>query len=754
MAQSTIYRGFVYEKNNEAPIPYANITFKGSKIGGSSGMDGFFQINNVPPGEYTVVVSFLGFKTIEKKVVIKSNRIRTDKFYMEEESQMLQDVVINVERQEMKRKVMTSVVTLSPKKIERFSVGGDPDLVKALQVLPGVITSGDQGGQLYIRGGAPIQNLTLLDGMVVYNPFHSIGFFSIFDTDILESSDVYTAGFNADYGSRNSSVMDVRTRHGNRQRFAGKVYASTYMSKILLEAPLGKKRNDGFAPASFLVSAKTSYLDKTSEVFYPYVESTFGTGLPFSFTDVYGKISSQSRSGSKIGGYGFYFSDAVNLSEDQRINWDSWGLGVDFKVIPPSSSTIIQGAFATSEYYIESTELPGQPRNSKISGFNGGLDFTYFIRENDEIKYGLQAIGYSTDYLFTNSLGLEYTENQNTTELGAYFKYRYVGKRFLMEPGLRVQYYGSLAELSLEPRLGVKYIIHEDFRLKASAGLYSQNLVAANSDRDVVNLFYGFLSGPDDYADPFNSETRLQKAVHGVFGFEWSVGKDLDINVEGYFKDFGQIFNVNRNKLYPDVPNYADRDELYRKDFIAEQGFAYGIDFLVKYAKPQYNIWATYSYSKVTRDDGVREYYPFFDRRHNLNIVVNYLWGKDRLWEASVRWNYGSGFPFTQTQAYYPNITFTDPTTGNPVVDNDYTRNNGQPGILYGDLNEGRLPDYARFDVTVKKTFPMKGFQKLEVTAGATNILNRQNVFYYDRVEARRVDQLPIMPTVSAAFSF
>ena len=456
MAQSTIYRGFVYEKNNEAPIPYANITFKGTKIGGSSGMDGFFQINNVPPGEYTVVVSFLGFKTIEKQIVIKKNRIRTDKFYMEEASQMLQDVVINVERQEMKRKIMTSVVTLSPKKIERFSVGGDPDLVKALQVLPGVITSGDQGGQLYIRGGAPIQNLTLLDGMVVYNPFHSIGFFSIFDTDILESSDVYTAGFNADYGSRNSSVMDVRTRQGNRQRFAGKAYASTYMAKVLLEAPIGKKRRDGFAPASFLVSAKTSYLDQSSEIFYPYVESTFGEGLPFSFTDIYGKISSQSRGGSKIGGYGFYFSDAVNLSDNQSINWDSWGLGVDFKVIPPSSSTIIEGAFATSEYYIESTELPGQPRNSKISGFNGGLDFTYFVRENDEIKYGLQAIGYSTDYLFTNSIGLEYTENQNTTELGAYFKYRYVGKRFLAEPGLRVQYYGSLAELSLEPRLGIE----------------------------------------------------------------------------------------------------------------------------------------------------------------------------------------------------------------------------------------------------------------------------------------------------------
>ena len=757
-AQSTILRGFVYEKLNEAPIPYANISLKGTKVGGSTNMEGFFQINNVPPGKYTAVVTFLGFKTIEKEVNIKQGRILTETFYLEEESQMLQDVVINVERQEMKTKVLTSVTTLSPKKIERFSVGGDPDLVRALQVLPGVITSGDQGGQLYIRGGAPIQNLVLLDGMVVYNPFHSIGFFSIFDTDVLQSSDVYTAGFSAEYGSRNSSVMDVKTRAGNRQRFAGKVYASTYMAKLLLEAPIGKKRANGFAPASFLVSAKTSYLDQTSQIFYPYVKSSFGKGLPFSFTDIYGKISSHSTNGSKIGAYGFYFTDAVKLTPQQKINWDTWGVGVDFKVIPPSSTTIIEGSFATSAYYIESTEIPNQPRNSRIGGFNGGLDFTYFIRDHDEIKYGLQAIGYATDYVFTNSIGLQYSENQNTTELGAYIKYRYVGTRLLIEPGVRIQYYGSLAELRFEPRIGLKYNVTENFRLKAAGGFYSQNLMAANSDRDVVNLFYGFLSGQDNLPSTFKGDpvtTKLQTAVHGVAGFEVSLGSDFDLNVETYFKDFPQITNVNRNKIYPDVPSYASKPELLRKDFIIESGFAYGFDFLLKYNKANYSVWATYSWSKVTRDDGIQEYPPFFDRRHNINIVASYTWGKKREWEASGRWNFGSGFPFTQTQAYYPNIPFTNPTTGAPEVNLDYSRFNGNAGILYSALNQGRLPDYNRFDISVKRIFQMKSeYQRLEITAGATNILNRENIFYFDRVDAERVNQLPIMPTVSFAYTF
>lgn len=756
-AQNGIVRGFIFEKSNEAPIGFANISLKGTKYGTASAANGFYQINGVPAGTYTLVVSFVSFTTIERTVVVKANGIVTQTVYLEESSEMLSDVVINVERQAQKVVVNVGVVSLSPAKIAQFSVGGDPDLVKAIQVLPGVITSGDQGGQLYIRGGAPIQNLVLLDGMIVYNPFHSIGFFSVFDTDILQSADVYTAGFNAQYGSRNSSVMDIKTRDGNRQRFAGKIYASTYMTKLLLETPLGKKRENGFAPASLLVSAKTSYLDKTSPIIYPYVDTEFKDGLPFSFKDIYGKIATQSTSGSRAGLYGFYFSDAVNVDIGKAIQWQSSGVGGDFTVIPPGSSTLIEGNFAYSNYFIESTELENQPRNSNISGFNGGLNFTYFVRDNDEIKYGLQAIGYATDYVYTNSVGLQNNQAQNTTELGAFFKYKYVSNRLIIEPGFRFQYYGSLPELSLEPRLGLKYNVTENFRIKASGGRYSQNLIAANSDRDVVNLFYGFLSGPVETPDDFRGspiESALQTAWHAVTGFEVNIGKSLDINVEGYVKDFQQIININRNKLYADVPDYADKPEILRKDFIVEKGLAYGLDFLVKYNKKNYNIWAAYSIAKVTRDDGVQEYAPFFDRRHNINIVATYLWGKDQHWELSGRWNFGTGFPFTQTQGYYPNLPFTNPTTGEPNLNFDYTTQNGNGGILYGVLNGGRLPDYHRFDITVKRTIEMKRNQRLEVSGGATNLYNRSNIFYFNRVEAKRVNQLPIMPTVAISYSF
>ena len=287
--QGKILRGFVYEKDGGVPIPYANIVIEEDRLGATTDFNGYFQISDVPVGLKEITVSYLGYEINKVEARVFKNKPASIKVYLEESVEMLNTVDINVARLQRKIKVNTAVVSLNPKNIETFSAGGDPDLMKALAVLPGVVTTGDQGGQLYIRGGAPIQNLVLLDGMIIYNPFHSIGFFSVFDTDVLQEAKVYTAGFGAQYGSRNSSVMDITTRDGNRSKIKAKSYASTYMSKLLLEAPIGKKDANGIANNSLFISGKTSYLRQAAPVFYPYVETRFG-GLPFTFNDIYGKF--------------------------------------------------------------------------------------------------------------------------------------------------------------------------------------------------------------------------------------------------------------------------------------------------------------------------------------------------------------------------------------------------------------------------------------------------------------------------------
>ncbi|MEQ9262708.1 MAG: TonB-dependent receptor [Owenweeksia sp.] len=755
-AQTGKVRGFVYDKTDDQPIPFANAVIDGTTLGAVANDDGYFVISNIAPGKYILKVTFLGYTASTQEVEVKAERITTTKVYLEQSSEILQDVEVSAERQERQTKVLTSVVTLDPKEIKQFSVGGDADIIKALQVLPGVVTTGDQGGQVYIRGGAPIQNLILLDGMIVYNPFHSIGFFSVFDVDIIQSADVYSGGFNAEYGSRNSAVMDIQTRDPNRRRFAGKVSASTYTSKVLLETPLGAKNDDGLAASSFLVSAKTSYLDKTSSIFYPYVETEYGE-LPFSFTDIYSKFTVQSENGSKANLFGFSFQDAVRFGGDNSIEWSSYGGGADFTVVPPSSSVLLSGDFSFSQYAISSVEGGGPADESLINGFNGGLDFTYFLRENDELKYGLEAIGYRTDLTVNTEAGTSVNEVENTTELGAYLQYKIKANRLIIQPGFRVHYYGSLSELSLEPRLGFKYNITDDLRLKGAGGFYSQNLVASNSDRDVVNLFYGFLSSPTDDDKVANAitddDSPLQKARHAVLGLEYDFTSRLTVNIEGYIKDFYQLTNLNRNQIYPNIPANEDQPDVLTREYITEQGYATGLDFLVKYRDKKLYLWLAYSISEVTRNDGIIEYFPHFDRRHNLNFVGTYVFGKEKSWELSTRYNFGSGFPFTPTQLYYSEKPFT---TGNGQVDisYDYATENGEQGTLYGTLNSKRLPNYHRVDVSVSRLFKFSENQELEVSAGATNILNYDNIFYYDREDIKRVNQLPIMPSLSLSYSF
>lgn len=654
------------------------------------------------------------------------------------------------------------------------AVGGVADIAQSVQVLPGVVSTGDQGGQIYIRGGTPVQNKVLLDGMIVYNPFHSIGLFSVFDTDVIKNFDVYTGGFNADYGGRVSSIMDITTRDGNRKRIGGKITVSPFGAKFMLEGPIRRMSNDSDAnqhgSITYIVSVKNSYLRQSSKLLYTYVDPN---GLPFNFSDYYGKVSFNSLNGSKLNLFGFSFNDTVTQYKGgASLSWKSYGFGSNFQVVPGNSTTLIKGNFAYSRYNIGMQENFYAPRNSSVDAFNLGLNFTYFQRKN-VVNYGIDVLGSKTSFDFQNAVNREIAQVDNTTEFSFYIKYKWIsgnigGKKdslsnrtLILEPGFRIQDYASLHEVSPEPRMGFKYNFNNHLRLKGAFGMYSQNLISATSDRDVVNLFYGFLSGPDHLPTTFvdqNGTTRdvksaLQKANHYILGFEYdpidSTQKwgNLEFNIEGYLKDFRQLTNLNRNKLFEDDQAHVNEPDMLKKDFIIETGKAYGVDFLVKYEYKKIYFWGVYSLGFVTRWDGLQEYRPNFDRRHNINIVGAYNFGKYDEWEVNVRWNFGSGFPFTPTQGFFENLQFDNITT-------DYTQQNGQLGILYGKLNSHQLPTYHRLDVTIKRTWEFSESNKLEVGLSVTNAYDRQNIFYFDRVAYTRVDQLPIMPSLSVNWAF
>lgn len=754
-SQTGTIKGFVYDKESGEPVMFSNVFLKGTTIGIATDVNGYYSITDIPVGKYTLAIANMLYAKYEFAVEVKANIILSKNIYLKGKTAELAEFEVSAEKQESKTEVKMSVVKVTSEGIKAIpAIGGEADIATYFQTVPGVVSTGDQGGQMYVRGGSPIQNKVLMDGMVIYNPFHSIGFFSVFETEIIRNAEIYTGGFSAEYGGRISSIMDIKIKDGNQSKLKGKFSVSPFMAKAVLEGPIKKPKEEGDGSITYVFSAKKSYLDETSKTLYSYLDTT-GEGLPFSFTDLYGKISMKGSNGSIFNVFGYRFTDQVKYKAVSDLNWDSYGIGSNFILVPGTSKVLVLGKFSYSDYKIKLNEEGIQERNSSIYNSNFGFDFKYFLKEN-VLKYGIEVTVFGTDFNFINSVGRKIEQKENTTEFGAYMDYKWIKDLIVLNPSLRVQYYASLQDISIEPRLGFKYNVSENFRLKLAAGMYSQNLVSANSDRDVVNLFYGFLSGPNNLPENRTTEDgevkevthSLQKANHLIVGAEYDLSKTVSFNVEGYYKKFTQITNVNRNKIYNDGPN-VDAPDVLKKDYIVETGDAYGVDFVSKYTGKKIYFWAVYSLGKVERWDGIRSYAPIFDRRHSVNLIASYKFGKKKSWELNGRWNFGSGLPFTQTQGYYQKIDFSG-GTGTPVT----TANANEITAIYAGLNQGRLPTYHRMDVNLKKTVTFKNKSKLELNFGVTNLYDRKNIFYVDRISAEKVYQLPILPSFGMAWGF
>ncbi len=746
-AQTGEIRGFLYDAKTGEPVIFSPIFLKGTKFGMNTDLNGFFSISKITPGKYELLVVNLLYDTIRENLEVEAGRIINRKFFLKEKIRELKAVEIKGSRNRQAREntVNTGIARITPKDIRSIPpVGGERDLAQYLQTIPGVTFTGDQGGQLFIRGGSNVQTLSLLDGMMVYNPFHSLGLFSVFDTDILKNVDVYTAAFPSEYGGRTSSVIDVRTIDGNKNSIKNKVSVNPFAAKLITEGPLVKNEKGG--GITYLGTYRTSYLDKTSPKFYPYANES-GNYLPFSFSDAYGKITFHGDNGNKASLFGFNFRDGADLGKIGRFSWDSWGAGGNFFMVPTSSTVLLSGNLAYSQYDVRINESSSNPRSSTISNLNFGLDLTYFLNQN-EFRYGVGVVSNNTNFTtFDPKLNKE-EQVKNNAELYAYGKYRWnFSKRFILEPNFRIHYYASLSTLQFEPRMGAKFNLTEKIRLKGAFGLYSQNLVSTQSDRDVVALFQGFISSPDQVYDNNESTTGraslpnvVQKSLHYVAGIEFDLNSDVEITIEPYVKQFNNFVNINRNRIFPNQPQ-----------FIAETGLARGVDFLVKYDNEPFMLQASYSLGQVDRTFNKLTYAPVFDRRHNVNLMGSWNFGADKSWDLNLRWNLGSGFPFTQTVAFYENLNL------NGGLDENIQNQNGNLGVYYGtesDFNKGRQPYYHRLDASLSKNWKFSNDSRLEVVISVVNAYNRQNVFYFDRINYKRINQLPILPAFGTTYSF
>lgn len=736
-AQSTI-KGFVYDASSGEPVGYCPVVLQGTSYGAMTESTGNFIMDKVPNGTYVLTINFLGYDTYRDTIDVQGRTV-IKRYMIQPSTVSLEEVQVSGAAERQIQETRSAVISITPKEISKMpAIGGQPDFAQYLQVLPGVISTGDQGGQLYVRGGTPIQNMLLLDGMIVFNPFHSIGLFSVFDMDIMSNADIYTGGFGAEFGGRISSVMNIKTRDGNKKRISGKIDLSNIGAQVLLEGPIVKLKDDRKTSLSFILSGKGSYLAQAAKVFYPYVKNE--SGLPYNFMDIYGKLSLASQGGSKFNIFGFNFMDKVNYTSALQYSWNNWGIGANFLIVPGQANTTIEGTFAYSDYESKINDPAYQTEGeyskyTRTGGFNFNLVFNYYVGRS-VLNIGINAVGFNTVYKYWTKYGNKEYPKDYTTDLSLFVKYKYNYKNILLiEPSFRLQYYTSLSKVSPEPRLAIKYNITKNIRLKLSGGMYSQNYISVTSDRDVVNLFYGYVSSPSSLniapvlPNGKTAKNRLQTSEHVVLGLELDVLKYTSINVEGYYKHFSQIISVNRYLV----------DEQNDDLFMWEQGHAYGGDISIKFEYKGLYLWGVYSLGWVKRTDPKITYAPNFDRRHNINILASYAFGKRRSWQIDLRWNFGSGFPFTQTQAFYPNLV---PSTG---IGDDIIQANENLDFVLDDLNKGRLPNYHRLDLGVKKKFFIGERHTIEVSASLTNVYNYSNVFYVNRITNDVVYQLPFL---------
>lgn len=743
-AQTGSIRGFVYDKETGEPMMLTNVVLENTLIGTTTDVNGYFVLSKIKTGDYNIKVTLLGYETYIAPIKIEKNKVLALKIDLSPSATELQTVEIQGKQEVARTESQVSIEKITSKDIQQMpSIGGQADLAQYIQVLPGVVFSGDQGGQLYIRGGSAIHNKVLLDGMVVYNPFHSIGLFSVFETDIIRNADIYTGGFSAQYGGRISSVMDITTKDGNKKHFSGKLAASTFGANLLLEGPLLKKKDYSL---SYILSAKNSYLSKTSTSIYSYMNKE----LPYDYFDLYGKLTLATDNGSKINFFGLNFSDKVNQYEAiADFNWVNRAFGTNFLLIPGTSSALVEGVVAYSDYTMNMRETTtNQNQMSNIGGFNVGLSVTNFFGD-DRLKYGMEMEGNTTRTAYK----INDTITDYSTEIGLYAIYKLLYRSILLEPSLRLNYYASLGNVFLEPRLSAKWNITKKFRLKLATGVYSQTFLDTKSDRDIVNLFTGYMTvNPDlNIVGSFRGEdlsTYVQKSNHFIFGAEYDILRNFNLNVELYYKTMSNLTSVNRERLYADDPEHSDKPEYQRKEYTVENGKAYGADFSLKYDDGRLYVWTIYSLGKVIREGEMQTYSPHYDRRHNVNVLINYQMGQSRDFEISLRWNYGSGFPYSPTASMVEMLDFSN------GINSNYISQNGTLTTIYGELNSERLPNYHRLDISAKKRFDIGKRSILEINLSVTNVYNRNNLFYWNRITSQRVDQLPIMPSLGITYTF
>ena len=719
-AQTTI-RGFVSDGEGGGPLPGANVAVQplpsGALTGATADADGFYEVGPLRPGPYAVRISYVGYRAARDTVRLGDAPVLTLSVTLDPEGGELGEVTVT---DEVGAIADGGVQTVRPADLARVPTpGGSGDLASYLVTLPGVVTTGDTGGQLYVRGGTPSQNLILVDGAPVFQPFHAVGFFSAFPEDVVGSVDLYAGGFGVRYNGRVSSVLDVTTRNGSTDRFAASAEAGPFLVGGRVEGPIRR------GSSSYLVSARTSIIDAVAPVL-------LGRELGLAFSDVHAKLAQRGASGTCTGSL-LWTRDRGRVDPERGdvFGWTNGVLGGRCLVAPTASPVRFETNASLTYVRNEAGHEVAPERTSDVYLINADVDLSR-LTSFGRLRYG----GFGRFVQTAYALGEQYVAvraaDETVVTAGSYVEAEAALPAGLRATGgllLENRAYGGGVTLQPRARLAWRPLGDAGPGLDAATGVYRQSLLGISDERDAGSPFVVWTK------PPVGAEETT--ATHALLGGTLPLGP-VRVGVEAYAK---------RTNDQP-VPILSSRARFTTTLTLAD-ATARGVDVRVEARRRPFYGFLGYGYAEVEYEaaDGdlgtffgepISRYAPPHDRRHQLSALGSFRRGRT---SASVRWQVGSGLPYTQV------IGFDDavPPVGLPDVRTDA----GTTRVLFDRPYNGRLPAFHRLDVSVGHEVPFSG-GSLTLQAGAINAYDRANVFYFDVFRARRVDQLPLVPFVSA----
>ena len=568
----------------------------------------------------------------------------------------------------------------------------DADLFRSLQSLPGILVQTDFSTGLVIRGGNTDQNLILLDGITVYNPSHVGGVFSNFILDAVKEVDLQKGGYNAEYGGRLSSVLKVTSREGNSKEFQGSMSISALAAQTLLEGPLKN--------GAWVIAGRRTYFDqlfKGTDFYFPYF-----------FYDLQGHLYRDINDKQRISLSLYRGEDNLKWDDEFGIEaiWRNNTISLNYRVFH-SQKLLSNWMLAKSKFDI----FTGLGRNSSdgiveedyIDDLTFRTDWTLFLSKENQLNFGFEAKSLDFNYNSTNNGEELFSLEQKPIESALYLKNKISRDQFLIEPGIRLNYYNGLdKKWYLDPRLQLKYFINDDRYLNISIGQYHQFMSTLQDDFNPSFIDAWFAT--DSSVKPGSSQQI-------TLGIEQYLKNDIYIQCEGYYKKLNNMLTyVDKNSTINPSNEYQTYNVLDSLVDISN-GFSYGLEIFAQKKTGRLNGWVSYAYSVSRKLFNNMEYYTNWDRTHVFNVLGNYKLSKK--WDFNFKWTYQTGQPFTPILGYY--------TENFPPSENTYE-------VIPGGRNSERFPNYHRLDIGAIRHYNYKGY-KIDLFIQVINAYWRKNPF-------------------------